>query len=340
MNSLNLTSGWKLKPVREEEMEILIGIAIFISVICLVEGSYYAFSAGKSTEQKKVRKRLKKILHTDFRNEEVDILQKKLLSEVSWFNQFLMSMPRIHSLDLFLEQANTRYPLGFYLLLSALLFSCGFMTVSLFRFNFITSFVCAVLAGSLPFFFLYSMKKRRMKKFEKQLPDALDLIVRSLKAGHAFAGGIRMVADEFEDPLGPEFAKVTEEVNFGVGVPDALNNLIKRVECQDLGFFVMAVVIQRETGGNLAEVLDKISRLIRERFRFNDKVRALSAEGKLSAMILAGLPFLIAFYLSIVNPEYLGLLVTDPIGNAMSVGAVIMMILGILVLKKLVNIRV
>ena len=172
-------------------MTIFIGVGIFFAIVLLIEGGYYVFIAGRKPEQKKIRKRLRLLTRIDSGDEEVEILRKKLLSEVSWFNQFLLRIPSLNNLDLFLEQANTRYPLGFYLLLSVLLLFCGYMAGFLLTINLMASFVFALLAGSLPFCFLYFMKKKRMQKFERQLPEALDMIVRALKAGHAFTGGIK-----------------------------------------------------------------------------------------------------------------------------------------------------
>lgn len=149
-----------------------------------------------------------------------------------------------------------------------------------------------------------------------------------------------MVADEFDDPVGTEFAKVMDEINFGMGVPEALKNFSNRVDCPDLKFFVVAVIIQRDTGGNLAEVLEKISYLIRERFKLQGKVRSLSAEGKLSAIVLIALPLLMVLYLMLVNPDYLMTLLTDQFGKIMVAFSSVMMVIGVYIIKKMITIRV
>jgi tight adherence protein B len=177
-----------------------------------------------------------------------------------------------------------------------------------------------------------------MAKFQEHLPDALDLIARSLKAGHAFSGGLKMVAEEFSDPIGTEFRKTLDEINFGVD--QAMKNLAHRVDCPDLQFFVVSVIIQRETGGNLAEILEKIASLVRERFKLYGKVRALAAEGKLSAIILLSLPPFIGIYMAIVSHDYIGLLFSDPIGIIMLISAVCMMIAGVVVMKRMITIKV
>ena len=183
------------------------------------------------------------------------------------------------------------------------------------------------------------MKTRRMRRFEAQLPDALDMMARSLRAGHALTTGIEMAGQEFPDPLGPEFAKTVAQISFGVGMEQALRNLTKRVDCPDLKFLAVSIIIQRETGGNLAEILETISRLIRERHKLLGKIRALSAEGKLSAIILLALPFLVAAAMLALNPSYLDSLLSDPLGRVLIVAAVMMMLLGVGAIKKTVDIK-
>jgi len=182
-------------------------------------------------------------------------------------------------------------------------------------------------------------KKKRMAKFESQLSDALMLIARALRAGHAFTSGMKLAADEFEDPIGPEFEETIDEINFGVSVPDALRTLSRRVDCPDLGFFVVSVILQRETGGNLAEIIENLAHLIRERFRFRGKVRILSAEGRFSAAILLAFPFLLFGVLFVLNREYLVPLTTDPLGKLLvGIGAV-MMLLGLQLIRRIIRVE-
>ena len=154
-----------------------------------------------------------------------------------------------------------------------------------------------------------------MAVFERQLPDGLGLIARALRAGHAFTSGMKLAADEFGDPLGPELQDTLDEINFGVSVPEALKNLARRVDCPDLSFFVVSVILQRETGGNLSEIIENLAALMRERFRFRGKVRTLSAEGKLSAVVLLLIPFVLFGFLYLTNRPYVESLMFDPIGK-------------------------
>lgn len=320
-------------------MEIMIGIGIFLASVLIIEGIYFSFRTLRRQEKKKVKNRLRTLSSGGSLNENIDIIRKKTLSEVPWFNRLLLSIQHNHSLDRFLEQANTRHTLGYFILLTLLLAFLGYLICSLFTINILVRVLAAFL-GIIPFFYLNVKKKRRMKKFERQLPDALDLISRALKAGHAFSGGLRMAAEEFDDPLGTEFDKTQDEINFGVSIPDALRNLVNRVVCPDLKFFVTAVILQRETGGNLSEILENISRLIRERFKLHGRIRALSAEGKLSAVILLALPFVVGFAIFLINPKYVGILIFDPLGRKMLSFGIISMIIGIIVMRKMINFKV
>jgi len=154
------------------------------------------------------------------------------------------------------------------------------------------------------------------------------------------SSGLKLAADEFDDPLSTEFGRTLDEINFGVSVPDALKNLAGRVDSQDLRYFVVSVIIQREAGGNLAEIMDKIGHIIRERFKLRGKIRVLSAEGKMTAMILAALPFLVIIALYFMNPKYINTLLSEPSGRIISAVAGFMMVVGILVMKRLIRIKV
>ena len=178
-----------------------------------------------------------------------------------------------------------------------------------------------------------------MKKFQRQLPEALELMARSLRAGHAFTSGMKTAADEFDDPLGTEFHATMDEINFGISVTAALKSLASRVDCPDVNYFVVSVILQYETGGNLADIIESIAYLIRERFKFQGKIRALSAEARWSAYILIALPFLLMIVFHLISPEYLTPLFSEPIGRIVAGIAAFMMGIGIFVMKRMINIR-
>jgi len=184
------------------------------------------------------------------------------------------------------------------------------------------------------------MKKKRLIKIEAQLPDALDLMSRALRAGHALPSAIKMVGEEMVDPIASEFSIMFDEVNYGVPIGDALKNLSVRVPSADVGYFVVAVQIQRETGGNLTEILGNIAAIVRERLKLFGQIRTFSAEGRLSAWILSLLPFGVAALVNFLNPGFMRVLWTDPAGNKLLFPMALLMVIGIFWMRKIIRIRV
>ncbi|MBX7168940.1 MAG: type II secretion system F family protein [Pirellulales bacterium] len=200
--------------------------------------------------------------------------------------------------------------------------------------------VIAILMGLLPLMWLLFRRSRRLKAFAAQLPDALELIARALRAGHSLAAGFHLVQDEMPSPIAGEFGRVFEEQNLGVPFEESLEALSTRIPNTDLRFFTTAIILQRQTGGDLAEILDKIGHLIRERFRIWGQVQALTGEGRLSGIVLLGLPPVLFLAVYHLNPTYVMVLFTDPMGKQMLAGGVVMQILGALVIRKIINIKV
>ncbi len=321
---------------------IILGVAIFAFLILIIEGGRLLIRSTEkwNPELKRIKKKLT-LLSTESYEQSVDIIRKKRpLSDLPWLNQILERIPSARRLDVLLRQANVGYAVGPFLMLTAAMGSAGFTAaLHLFR-SFALSGLIALFSGALPFLYVKMKRRRRMSKFERQFPEALTLIARALKAGHAFSGGLQMVAQEFGDPIGAEFEKVLNEISYGIPLEEALTNLTERVDCPDLKFFAISIIIQKETGGNLAEILENIGYLIRERFKLHGRVRALSSEGRLSAVILTGLPFVFGAVLSVTNPEFLKVLSTDPIGKALVGMSLFLMLMGIIMMKKMVKIKV
>ena len=315
---------------------IIIGIPAFLVAILLIIGIYVSIDSFKKRE---TRRRLDTVSGKNVL-EEISIIRTRAFSYVPWLNKFLASVPRFKNIDNIIKKAGVRLPLGFFILLSLLLGSLGFLGGWVIGKKLILGVLGAGLLGMTPFFYILYKKKKRMQLFQRQFPDVLDLLSRSLRAGHSFPAGIRMVADEFPDPIGTEFREVSAEIYYGLNLHDALKNLTKRVDCEDLGFFITSVIIQRETGGNLAEMMDSIAHIIRERFKLFGRVKALAAEGVLSAWILSLLPFGVGAFIFMSNREYISLLFNDPLGQKMAIGAAIWFFMGILFMKKMVNIKI
>jgi len=200
--------------------------------------------------------------------------------------------------------------------------------------------VGAAVGFALPFLVLSQKRTKRLRKFEEQFPEALDLISRALKAGHAFANGMKMAADELPEPVGPEFRKTFDEQNFGLPLKDALLNLAGRVPILDVRFFATAVLIQRETGGNLSEILENLAHVVRERFKILRQVRVYTAHGRLTGYVLLALPFALAIALSFINPEHMELLFRERMGQTMLVGAMVSQIVGYFWIRQVVKIEV
>jgi len=197
-----------------------------------------------------------------------------------------------------------------------------------------------VIGFAVPFLYLKVKRTKRMRAFEEQFPEGLDLISRALKAGHAFATGLKMVADEMPEPVGPEFRKTFDEQNFGLPMKDALDNLTHRMPSLDVRFFATAVLIQRETGGNLSEILENLAHVVRERFKILRQVRVYTAHGRFTGFVLLALPAVLCVALAFINPEHMNLLFHHPMGRMMLLGALIMQTIGYLWIRQVIKIEV
>jgi tight adherence protein B len=200
--------------------------------------------------------------------------------------------------------------------------------------------LAAIIGGSLPLLWLLMRRRSRFKKFAKQLPDALELIGRALRSGHSLAQGLHVVVEEMPAPIGAEFGRAYEEQNLGVSLESSLKNMLRRMPNMDLKFFVTAVAIQRQAGGDMAEILDKISYIIRERFKIMGQVQALTGEGRISGIVLMALPIVLFFAVYYLNPDYVMLLFTEELGRKMIACAAVLQVLGAVAIKKIVNIKI
>jgi tight adherence protein B len=324
----------------------MIAFGIFLTIVLLFEGAYYFVrSRSRSArDEQHVKERLQSWAERPDLNTTSDLVLKETYSEIPWFNallaklkerQYAARLAKVH------DQAKAPYSLGVYLLASALLAVFGGLLGS--RAIIGQPFIMLGCAGAgmvMPWGYLYYRKWHRLGEIQRQLPDALELIGRALRAGHALFVGMKMVGSEMRDPIAGEFQRGFDEISMGVSVPESLSHMADRVELMDMKFFVTSVNIQRETGGNLAEIVDSLGRLIRKRFELKKKIRALSAEGRISASVLMALPFGMALFFYFTNPEYLMPLFTDPMGQKMVAGAAIMMIIGGIVMRKMIAIKV
>jgi tight adherence protein B len=239
-----------------------------------------------------------------------------------------------------IEQAGVRTTpsgLGLISLLTAAL--AGVMTF-LFLPQRYAPLVAAVLGGLTPLFFLLHRRSVRLKKFEEQFPEALDLLARAIRAGHALQTALGMAAEEMPDPVGPEFKKTFDQQNFGLPLRDALNEMAARVGVLDVRFFVTAVLIQRDTGGNLSEILENLAHVVRERFKIRRQVRVHTAHGRFTGYVLLALPAALAIALSFINPEHMQTLFRERVGQLMLIGAIVMQTIGFIWIRQVIKIEV
>jgi tight adherence protein B len=268
---------------------------------------------------------------------EAGILSESLDERLGFFESFL---ERIGNLNRLFEQADTNLTVGRFMAISAGMAVAGTLLSLVLRIHPVLMPLAAILTGLLPFFFVLFRRKRRLKTFGAQLPDALEMLSRALRSGQSLPFGFSMVASEMPPPIGKEFGRVFEEQNLGIPLDESLRAMTDRVPNLDLKFFVTALVLQRQTGGDLAELLDKIGELIRDRFRIWGQVQALTGEGRLSGVVLLALPFVLFAAVYQLNRDYVMVLFTDPMGTKMLGVAVFLQILGALTIRQIVNIKV
>ena len=247
---------------------------------------------------------------------------------------------RFGNIDLLFEQADTNLTIAKLLAISVAMAAVGVVMGAAVRVHPALLPLIGIVLGALPLMWLLFRRKRRLKAFAAQLPDALEMLARSLRSGQSLGFGFNMVASEMPPPIAKEFGRIFEEQNLGIPLDDSLRGITDRIPNLDLKFFVTAVILQRQTGGDLAEILDKIGDLIRDRFRIWGQVQALTGEGRLSGVVLLALPFVLFVAVYQMNPDYVKVLFTDPMGTKMLAVAVVMQIIGALVIRKIVNIKV
>jgi tight adherence protein B len=315
-------------------------VAIFLCVLFLLEGLYLVVLENRSKSDKRIKERLKFVQGLETGPSTESLIKSEMLTQDSWRKRWLAKITRLFNLDELLLQADVHWKSSTVVVISVFLGIAG-GAYGFLQFGLPGAIGGFLGAGCLlPNLFLILKKKRRLKKFEKQLPEALGLMARSLKAGHSFPSSIQLVADEMANPIGMEFFKTFKEYNYGLDFTDVMMNLYKRNQLRDLKFFITAILIQRETGGNLVEILEKIAHLIRERFKLINQIKALTAEGRLSGLILIGLPIATGFIMWHLNANYLSLLWTHPLGRLMAGVAIFFQILGMIAIKKIVSIKV
>jgi tight adherence protein B len=316
---------------------MMVPLAVFAGVLAVIVGAYYLFvlrDEDKFLDRLQGKTDAKKILHGVIKKEEV---KDSYVGPIS--RMLSRSSSKTSSLKDFLKQADLKMNVSSFLLFSACLGLVGYLVAAQLSGFLILGVLAGGLLCVLPYLYARHRRKKRIKKFEEQFPEAIDLIARALRAGHALPTGLGMVAEEMLAPVGTEFRMLYDEQNFGLTLPDAMRNFAARVPLLDAKFFVTAVLTQRESGGNLAEVLDNLATVIRDRFKVKRQVQVISAHGRITGVVLSALPPCLALAIMFISPTHLQILMHDPMGQKMIIAATVMQVLGTLIIRKLCDIE-
>ncbi len=315
----------------------------FAAVFAIVFGAYwFAVGEPESREQQSLKRRLKAEDPTRVRaGATVKLLkQEEALSGIDLFNVILRGAGgAMDPLTEFVGNSGLAITVGTFLLSMATTFLVGLLAARLYFPVWWVDLAAAVAAAFVPYFVVSYFRTARVAKFEEQFPEAVELIARAMRAGHAFTTGIKIAADELPAPAGPEFRLLYERQNYGAAIPDALRAFAERIQTIDARFFVTAVLTQREAGGNLSEILDRLAAVMRERFRIRREVRVRSAHGRITAYVLAAMPPVLAVLMLLSNPSQMMILANDPLGVRLLLAAVVLQVVGVLLVRKIVDIQ-
>jgi tight adherence protein B len=316
---------------------IVLSVLVFaITLTLVVSGIYFFFEAPAA--KRKLRRRLelaKDDIERSRGQGEGSILRAELLSRIPLLHKLLLRMPGIQRLQLFIQQSAMDITPGMLLTLALLGGWIAFLIVLAFGFPALAALLFGLIALVIPFLVVALKRQRRLLRFEEQFPDAIDLLARAVRAGHAFTTGLDLIAAEMPAPLSEEFQRTYEEQNMGLPLRDALENLTRRMPLTDVRIFVTALVIQKESGGNLAEILDNIASVIRDRFKLMRQVRVHTAQGRVSLYVLTAVGPLMCIVLYVTSPEYVSTLFTDPLGIRFIITAVVLQVIGYFVIRKI-----
>jgi tight adherence protein B len=322
-------------------MFILIAIAVFV-VVALGVFVVFSLMDERSSKARLLRDRLSNVEKGGERepSKELALLRDEVLSKIPALDNLLRRSSSISNLQTLLEQADVKSRAGNVLLLCFLSGAGLGLIVLLFSPFPQFAWLGLTIGGFLPYTYANYKRSKRFSKFEELFPEAIDTLARAVRAGHAFTTALELIASEIAEPVASEFRKLYEEQKFGLPVRDALINLTERVPLVDVKFFVTAVMLQRETGGNLAEILDNLSYVIRERFKIMRQVRVHTAQGRMTMMLLMGLPPIIVATMQTMNPSFIRPLFDDPIGHLLIVVGITLQTIGYFVIRRIIQIQV
>jgi tight adherence protein B len=319
----------------------LIAVVVFVLVTAGVFAVASLFDERRS-HARLLRERLATVQAASERqpSEELLLLRDELMSDIPVFNRLLQQWPRMTKLQQTLSQADVKLKAGKFLLLTVCACATFGVVVLLLSNSKLFAGVAAAFGLFVPYMYVSFRRSQRFSKFEELFPEAIDTLARAVRAGHAFPTALELLATEMGEPVGGEFRKLFEEQKFGLPLRDALLNMAERMPIVDVKFFATAVMLQRETGGNLAEILDGLSYVIRERFKILRQVRVYTAQGRLTMLLLMALPPIIVVVMAVMNPGFMTPLFTDPLGHALIAAGIVLQTIGYLLIRKIIRIQV
>ena len=321
---------------------MLVSFLVFLFALFLVLGAYLLATQGTDAKRARLRQRLSEALLHSAHTEDIEVVlaRNELMSEIPWLNRSLVRVQAALHLKRLLDQADLHITPSRLVMFSGMAGLLAALATSVVSISILLIVVAGFAAASIPFVHVWWTRKKRFDSFLEHLPDALDLMSRGLSAGHGFAEAMHMVSTEMPEPIATEFRKTYEEQNLGLSLKLALENLVDRIPLLDLRMCITAVLIQRETGGNLAEILEKVAYTIRERFRIMGDLKTLTTSSRLSAWLLCGLPIFVALAVTVMNPDYMMILWKDQRGHYMIGAAIVMQITGMLIVRKILDIKI
>lgn len=316
--------------------------AVLFGLMVLLTFAILMLVLQPSKSQKLVQRRLETIERHSIGmiEDEASILRRESLSDIAWLNDIMQRVRIFVRLRHLLEQAESSWTVGRLFSLSLLLAATFGWLATYWVPTKVLVGIVGLAAGAAPYVYLFLRRAHRFRRFEEMLPDCIDLMARALRAGHTITSSIEMVSEEGPEPVASEFRRVFEEQNFGLPLREAMLNLAHRVPLPDVSFLVTAILVQKETGGNLAEILDKAAVVIRERFRLRGQLRVYTAQGRLTGWILAAMPFVMFTVLYMVNPQYERILLEDPAGQKLIYIGIGLMVAGGLFIRRIIDIKV
>lgn len=321
---------------------MIIPFLVFVFALFLVLGAYLFATHGTDKKRARLQKRLSEALLHSAHTEDMEVVlaRNELMSEIPWMNRSLISMQSALQLKRMLDQADLHITPSRLIMFSVMSGLLGALAASVLTIFIPLMIFAGLVTASLPLVHVWWKRKQRFDAFLEHLPDALDLMSRALSAGHAFSESLHMVSQEMPEPIATEFRKAYEEQNLGLSVKLALENLTQRIPLLDLKLCVTAIMIQRETGGNLAEILEKVAYTIRERFRILGDLKTLTTSSRMSAWLLCGLPIFVALAVTVLNPEYMSVLWKDQRGHYLIAIAIFMQVTGMLIVRRILKIKI